>query len=154
MKWCSHYISLSQNENLETYVERFSIDMSDWSLIERTQRTNEFPNVFEFSSVNYAYSGLEYQYGYMMRNPWTASGSILKVSAIQCMGRMCWHLSVGYIISGGRIVKTLILNGLWFFVCWDFDVWRDTIKPSKDQIVSKHGCTSGDHFNELNTPDF
>lgn len=63
----------------ETYVERFTIDMADWTLVSRTPLREPNPDAVEMSNINYAYNGQPYQWAYMAKNLWLTDSEILKV---------------------------------------------------------------------------
>ena len=64
-----------------TSVVRYSLKMTDWSLlgIKNLIKTDSF-NSLEFSNINPAYQGKPYQYAYMSKNPFKRFGSVVKLN--------------------------------------------------------------------------
>ena len=64
-----------------TNVTRYSINMEDWTVEFRNLITD--PTIkqdFEFSTINPAYYGRPYKYGYMSQNVFTLNGAVVKLN--------------------------------------------------------------------------
>ena len=60
---------------------RYTINMTDWTLVERKDLiTSDIDRAFEFSTINTAYQGEFYNYAYMAKNPFKRHGSVVKLN--------------------------------------------------------------------------
>lgn len=75
------YLKMSDKADYPTYVERFTVRMSNWSLIERTQLRKVYPDPVEMSNINPQYIMKPYQYAYMGRRIFLTRNEVLKVGS-------------------------------------------------------------------------